>query len=65
MLRQQGSSALAYGSFDRGHEPLRNTVARILASQGIRTSADHVLITSGSQQALSLVSQLLLSRATR
>ena len=62
VLRQQGTSALAYGSFDRGHEPLRTTVARILASQGIRTSAEHVLITSGSQQALSLVGQLLLSR---
>jgi GntR family transcriptional regulator/MocR family aminotransferase len=57
-----GASALAYGSFDRGHEPLRVTIARILASQGIRTSAEHVLITSGSQQGLSLVCQLLLSR---
>jgi DNA-binding transcriptional MocR family regulator len=62
VLRQLGTSALAYGSFDRGHEPLRVTVARILASQGIRTSAEHVLITSGSQQGLSLVCQLLLSR---
>ena len=62
VLRQLGAAALAYGSFDHGHEPLRITVARILGSQGIRTSAEHVLITSGSQQALSLVCQLLLTR---
>ncbi|HEY3476693.1 MAG TPA: PLP-dependent aminotransferase family protein, partial [Anaerolineales bacterium] len=38
----------------------RETIAHILASQGLQTQADNVLITAGSQQALSLVSQLLL-----
>jgi len=59
VLRRNGSRCLGYG--DRcGHPPLRTTVAHILTSQGIPTQPDQVLITSGSQQALSLVARLLL-----
>lgn len=51
--------AFDYGDW-AGFPPLRATVAHILTSQGISTSADEVLITSGSQQAIALVAQLLL-----
>ena len=40
--------------------PLRETITHILASQGLQTRPENILITAGSQQALSLVSQLLL-----
>ena len=60
VIRAEGAAAFAYGSPDLGHAPLRATVTHLLASQGIHTSADRVLITSGSQQALFLVCQTLL-----
>lgn len=59
VLRRDGPEALGYG--DRpGYPPLRATVAHILTSEGIPTHPDHVLVTSGSQQALALVARLLL-----
>jgi GntR family transcriptional regulator / MocR family aminotransferase len=62
VLRQDGTDALEYGPFDRGYPPLRETVAQILASQGIQTHPRQVLITAGSQQALALTCQVLLQR---
>ena len=59
VMRRDGIAALDYGEPD-GHAPLRETITHILASQGLQTRAENVLITAGSQQALSLVSQLLL-----
>ncbi len=59
VMRRDGIAALDYGE-PNGYAPLRETIAHILASQGVQTQADNVLITAGSQQALSLVSQLLL-----
>lgn len=44
----------------RGYPPLRATIAHVLASQGVQTHPDNILITSGSQQAIALVAQLLL-----
>ena len=51
---------LAYGdSF--GYRPLREAVADYLrAARGVRCTADQVMITAGSQQALDLVSRVLL-----
>jgi GntR family transcriptional regulator/MocR family aminotransferase len=59
VLRRDGTEALGYGDW-AGYPPLRAKIARVLTSQGIPTHPDHVLITSGSQQALALVAQLLL-----
>jgi GntR family transcriptional regulator/MocR family aminotransferase len=59
VMRRDGIAALDYGE-PNGHAPLRETITHILASQGLQTQAENVLITAGSQQALSLVSQLLL-----
>jgi GntR family transcriptional regulator/MocR family aminotransferase len=59
VLRHQGTSAFAYGN-RAGYPPLRETVAHILSAQGIPTSSGEVLITSGSQQALALLAQVLL-----
>lgn len=60
VLRREGSHALDYGSFGQGFAPLRSTICSILASQGVHTTPDQVLITSGSQQALALVCHQLL-----
>jgi GntR family transcriptional regulator/MocR family aminotransferase len=59
VVRREGIDALDYGDY-RGHPGLRRTIAQVLTSQGIRISADNILITAGSQQALALISQLLL-----
>jgi GntR family transcriptional regulator/MocR family aminotransferase len=59
VMRRDGIAALDYGE-PNGHAPLRETIVHILASQGLHTQSENVLITAGSQQALSLVSQLLL-----
>ncbi len=60
VMRRDGIAALNYGERN-GYGPLRQSIAHILASQGIQTQPENILITAGSQQALSLVSQLLLN----
>lgn len=60
VIRRDGVEALDYGDFTSGFSPLRQTVVNVLASQGIHAHPDQVLITSGSQQALSLACLVLL-----
>jgi GntR family transcriptional regulator / MocR family aminotransferase len=59
VMRRDGISALDYGEH-AGFAPLRATIAHVLASQGLSTRPECILVTAGSQQAISLVSQLLL-----
>jgi GntR family transcriptional regulator/MocR family aminotransferase len=59
VMRRDGIAALDYGE-PNGHAALRETIAHILASQGLQIQSKNILITAGSQQAISLVSQLLL-----
>lgn len=59
IIRRQGDNGCTYGD-PRGFAPLRATIAQILASQGLQTSPERILITTGSQQAIMLVAQLLL-----
>jgi GntR family transcriptional regulator/MocR family aminotransferase len=59
VLHRDGIDAFEYG--DRsGYAPLRETISHVLASQGFNTRPENILITAGSQQALGLVSQMLL-----
>lgn len=60
VIRRDGITSMSYGD-RRGYQPLRQTIAHILASQGLQTSAENILITTGSQQAITLVSQLMLN----
>jgi GntR family transcriptional regulator/MocR family aminotransferase len=60
VLRRDGLSALEYGDFGSGSAPLRQTIAHVLASQGIQAHPENLLITSGSQQGLALVCSTLL-----
>ncbi len=59
VIRRDGMQAMDYGERN-GYGPLRTTIAHVLASQGVQTHPENVLITSGSQQAISLTAQLLL-----
>jgi GntR family transcriptional regulator / MocR family aminotransferase len=59
VLRGVGRDALGYGEA-RGYAPLRKTIAEILSVHGLEASPENVLITSGSQQGLALLAQLLL-----
>ena len=60
VVNHGGIDALEYGD-PRGLPPLRATIAGILNSQGFRVRPEGILITSGSQQAISLVARLLLA----
>ncbi|MCA1899177.1 MAG: PLP-dependent aminotransferase family protein [Chloroflexi bacterium] len=59
VMRRDQISALEYGERN-GYAPLREGIAHILASQGLQTHPENVLITAGSQQAIFLTTQVLL-----
>ncbi|MGA1836740.1 PLP-dependent aminotransferase family protein [Herbiconiux sp. 11R-BC] len=59
VMRDQGSVALQYGS-GQGVPALREQILDVMAMEGIRASADDVVVTTGSQHALELVSKLFL-----
>lgn len=60
VIERDGSKALAY-EVTEGYGPLRASVRDYVSALGIRCSSDHVLITGGTQQALDLVVQAVLS----
>src|SRR6201988_2858218 len=64
VLTEQGAQALQYGATE-GYQPLREMIARNIARYGIVASAENVLITSGSQQALDLIGKMLINRGDR
>ena len=59
ILREAGPAPFLHCPTE-GHTPLRETLARWLASRGIHTGASEVLIVSGSQQGLDLVARVFL-----
>ncbi|MBC7811185.1 MAG: PLP-dependent aminotransferase family protein [Burkholderiales bacterium] len=59
VLDRDGSRALAY-EVPEGFGPLRVAVRDYVSAMGIRCSADDILITGGTQQAIDLVIQSLL-----
>jgi len=59
VMRRDQISALEYGERN-GYAPLREEIAHILASQGLQTDPENILITAGSQQAIYLALQVLL-----
>ena len=50
--------ALQYG---QPYEPLKQQIVRLLGERGVTCSPEEVLLTSGAQQALSVIAQLLVS----
>lgn len=59
ILRQEGGSALQYAASD-GYDPLRQTIAHLMERFSVTTDYKNILITCGSQQALSYLSRSLL-----
>lgn len=59
VMRRDQIDALEYGD-RKGYAPLRKGIAQILASQGLQTHPENILITAGSQQAIFLACQVLL-----
>ena len=56
----QGQAALQY-SVSEGYGPLREWIAGYMAGLGVPCTADNILITSGSQQALDFLGKMLLN----
>lgn len=64
VLTNHGAEALQYGPTE-GYKPLREMIANNLQRYGILATAENVLLTSGSQQALDLIAKLLINRGDR
>ena len=61
---ENGALALQYSTTE-GYRPLRELIARHATRYGIQVTADNILITSGSQQALDLLGKVLINRGDR
>lgn len=59
VVHDRGSQALQYGS-GQGRPELREQILDVMALEGIRAHADDIVVTTGSQHALDLVSRLFL-----
>jgi 2-aminoadipate transaminase len=61
VLEQHGAQALQYSTTE-GYKPLREMIARHNARYSVEVTADNILITSGSQQALDFIGRLFINR---
>jgi 2-aminoadipate transaminase len=59
VLREQGAQALQYG-LTEGYTPLRELLAKRYSREGLNLTSAHILITSGSQQALDLLGKIFI-----
>ena len=59
LILTNGAEALQYGS-GQGHPKLREQICDVMALEGIRANPDDVVITTGSQQALDLISRIFI-----
>ena len=59
LVLEQGEVALQYGS-GQGDEGLRELITDVMALEGISAHADDVVVTTGSQQALDLVTKIFI-----
>ena len=59
LILTNGAEALQYGS-GQGHPKLREQICDVMALEGIRANPDDVVVTTGSQQALDLISRIFI-----
>lgn len=59
LILTNGAEALQYGS-GQGHPKLREQICEVMALEGIRANPDDVVVTTGSQQALDLISRIFI-----
>lgn len=57
VVTEQGATALQYGSA-QGDPALREQICEVMALEGIDASADNIIVTVGSQQALDLITRV-------
>jgi DNA-binding transcriptional MocR family regulator len=57
---ERAATALQY-SVSEGYQPLREWLADYMGRKGLPCSADHILVTNGSQQALDFLGKLFIS----
>jgi len=60
VMRDSGSVALQYGS-GQGMPALREHIREVMALEGIRAGVDDIVVTTGSQHALELVTKLFIN----
>ena len=60
LIKENGSEALQYGS-GQGHPKLREQICDVMALEGIRAHPDDIIVTTGSQQALDLISRIFIN----
>jgi DNA-binding transcriptional MocR family regulator len=60
LILENGAEALQYGS-GQGHPFLREQICEVMALEGIRAHPDDVIVTTGSQQALDLISRIFIN----
>ena len=61
VLKESGARALQYSTTE-GYRPLREMIARHTTRYGVTVTPDHILITSGSQQALDLIGKVFINQ---
>lgn len=61
VLQEHGGHALQYGTTE-GYLPLREMIARHNSRYNVRVTAENIMITSGSQQALDFIGRLFINR---
>jgi 2-aminoadipate transaminase len=59
LIITNGVEALQYGS-GQGHPKLREQICDVMALEGIEANPDDVIVTTGSQQALDLISRIFI-----
>ena len=59
-LASEPGAALQYGATE-GHGPLREALAGFMAAKGATASADNLIVTTGSQQALDLLAKVMIN----
>ena len=59
VIATQGTTALQYGS-GQGHQDLREQILDVMRLEGIDAHPDDVVVTTGSQQALDLVTRIFI-----
>lgn len=59
LIREHGTVVLQYGS-GQGMPELREQIVEVMAHEAIRSHADDVVVTTGSQQALDLVTRIFI-----
>ncbi|MGV9188399.1 PLP-dependent aminotransferase family protein [Arcanobacterium canis] len=60
LIRERGPQLLQYGG-GQGEEELREMILEVMRAEGIRAHVDNIVVTTGSQQALDLVTQIFIN----